>query len=294
MQTLGERISTTELLPIAARTTTVGTYGSAVIDRVEKDSSRVILHSAASSAGTGVSLAVKMQESDAAGAGSFDNRSGTEVAVELRKGSNDNIKLAAKVTQSGARQVKSVFLRLKNVGTIASGKTVTVTLETDSSGDPSGTAIHADATATVLCSSIDSSFDWVEFELTRPVDIADTTVFHIVLSGNYTESSSNYIAWATETVGSGGDFNIFDSAWGGVSSTTAAMGYIEEYNFSDISGAAFTAVDETAGSFQELDVELSERKRYLRALATVTGTSASFQCGAHIILGNAAERHVSG
>lgn len=294
MNTLGESISTTELLPVAARVTTVGTYGSAVIDKVGFESSRFLLHSAKSSAGTGTSLAVKVQESDAVVTGSLNNKSGTEAAVELRKGANDNIKLAAKVTQSGAAQVKSVFLRLKKVGTITSGKTVTVTLETNNAGDPSGTAVHADATATVETDNISSSWGFIEFTLTRPVHIADTTVFHVVLSGNYTESSSNYVAWATEVVASGGDFNIFDLAWGGVSATVAAMGYDSQYSFSDVSGGAFTAVDETADSFQELDIELKALKPKLRVVATVTGSSASFQSGACVILGNSKEQPVAG
>ena len=78
MQTLGEKTQTSELFDIAARTTTVGTYGSKDIDKRGFDSSLCILNSAASSAGSSVTLDVKMQESDPV-ARSQDNSTGAQV-----------------------------------------------------------------------------------------------------------------------------------------------------------------------------------------------------------------------
>lgn len=295
MDTLGEKTKTSELLDVAARVTTVGTYGSAVVDRLGFDSSLCVQHSAASSAGSSVTLNTKMQESDAVARGSKDDADGAaDNNYQLRDASTSNIKFSAKVTQSGARQIKSVFLKLKKEGTITSGKIVTCRLETDSTGDPSGTLVHADATKDVETDDIAAAYGFIEFELTRPVDIADTTVFHIVLTGDYTESTSNCITLAVSDVASGGDFNFFDAAWDTMSTVLKSVGYIEQYTFSDISGAAFAAVSETAGAFEKLDVELVGKKRYVRALATVAGTSASFQCGASVVLGNAADKPVSG
>lgn len=284
---IGNLIKDSALFPLAARTTVVGTYGSEVVDRVGFESAVHRLSSAASSAGTGVSLAVKLQSSGNVARG-YDNSAGAaDAGVELRKGSNDNYRLSIKFTQSGARQINKVFLKLKNTGTITAGKIVTVTIETDSTGNPSGTAVHADATANVLCNAIGSSYQWVEFAFVRPVDLADATVYHIVLTGDYTAHATNCIVLATSTVASGGNFNIYDSSWGTMSTTDKGVGYVEQYNFSDVTSQAFTAVTEAAGSFQSKKVDLRSSGRYLRHLATVTGTSASFQCSSSISLGGA-------
>lgn len=295
MNTLGESVKTQELFDVAARTQVVGTYGSKVIDAVACDSCVVILNSAKSSAGTGVSMAVKMQESDAVARGSKDDSGATaDNDVKLRSAADTAIKLSAKITQAGARQISKVFLKLKRLGTIAAGKVVTVTLETDSVGNPSGTAIHADATASVLCSAIGTAYEWVEFAFTRPVDIADTTVFHIVLTGDYDVSTSLCIILATDTVTSGGDYNIYTTTWGTLSATTKVVGYVEQYNFSDVSGDTFTAVTETAASHQAKEWELLATKRNLRLLATITGASASFVCGASMVIRGNKEFPVAG
>lgn len=294
MDQLGEQIKVSELLPIATRTQTVGTYGSAVVDRKDFLSAVAVLSSNKSTAGSSVSLACKMQHSIDLARG-YDNSTGAESTdVKLRDGTASNIKLSAKFTQSGARQIAKVFLRLKSLGTITAGKTVTVTIETDSTSDPSGTAVHADATASVLCSTIGTSYEWVEFELTRPVDLADATPYHVVLTGDYDVSSSNCVILATTTVASGGNFNYFDAAYTTMSTTEKVVGYIEEYNFADVSGWAFTAVSELADSFQSDDADLSALNAKIRMLATITGASASFVCGANVILGSAKELPVAG
>lgn len=289
MDLLQNQINVQELFDPAARVTTVGTYGSKVIDRIDYGACVAVLNSAASSAGTSVTLDVVVQEADAAAANSiFDRSDGDEdTDVELRKDSNDNIKLAVQFTTVAACTISSVFLRLKKAGTITSGKIVTCRIETDSSDDPTGTLVHADATKDVETDDIDSAYSWVEFAFDRPVDLAAATAYHIVLTGDYTESDTNCVKMATSTVASGGTFNIFDSAWGGISATDAGVGYIFTYTFADISGAEFTTVDETAASFEEVEIDLRPQKRYIRAKATVAGSSASFICGASVVLGNA-------
>lgn len=296
MQTLGERTKSSELFDIAARVTTVGTYGSAVIDRIGFDSALSILNSAASTAGSSVSLAVKMQDSDVTGRG-FDNSTGAaDVDNDLRDGTASNIELGLQFTQSGARQIKSVWLNLKKKGTITSGKVVTVQVHGDTGGEkPDDTLVHADAAATVETDDIAATYGLVEFALTRPVDLADATAYWIVLEGDYDVSSTNCISLATTTVASGGNFNWHDADWDATMVTTKkGVAYTEEYNFGDITNATFTAVDELATSHQKIDVELPAEKRYIRALATVTGASASFQCGASLVLGRANKMPVSG
>lgn len=294
MNHVGEEIAVKELFHNQARTQAVGAYGSKVVNHRSFASSVFVLQSAKSSAGTGVSLAVKMQESDDAIRGSKDDSAGAvDNDVKLRSAANTAIKLAAKVTQTGARQIKSVSLRLKRLGTIAAGKVATITLETDSTGNPSGTAVHEDAVANVLCTAIGTEYQWVEFAFPRAVDVADTTVFHIVLSGDYTESADNCIVLAVSDVASGGDYNIYDTTWGTLDDTKKVVGFDLEFNFSDMSGAAFSNVDETADSFQTKDLVLSDKKPNVRALATITGASASFVCSACAILGESPDAPVS-
>lgn len=295
MDTLGEKTKTQELLDIAARVTTVGDYGSKVIDRRGFDSSICILNSAKSSAGSSTTLDVKMQDSAPVARGTKDDATGAaDNDYQLRDASTSNIKFSAIITQSGARQIESVSLKLKKEGTITSGKIVTVRLETDSTGDPSGTLVHADATIDVETDDIAAAYAFVKFTFPRAVDIADTTVYHIVLTGDYTESTSNCITLAVSDVASGGDFNFFDAAWDTQSTVLKVVGYVEEYNFSDISGAAFATVDELTAAFEKIDVELVGKNQFVRALATVAVSSASYQCGASIVLGNPSLKPVTG
>lgn len=296
MQTLGERTKTSELLDIATRVTTVGTYGSKVLNRVGFLSSLCILHSAASTAGSSVTLDVKMQDSDVTSKG-YDNTTGAaSVDNDLRDGTASNIELGLQFSQSGARQIKSVWLNLKKKGTITTGKVVTVQIHGDSGGEkPDDTLVHADATATVETDDIAATYGLVEFELTRPVDLADSTEYWIVLEGDYDVSSSNCISLATTTVASGGNFNWHDADWDSTMVTTKkGVAYTEQYNFGDITDGDFDTVSELAASFQKLDVELKTEKTFIRALATVAVSSASFICGVSIVLGEASDMPVSG
>jgi hypothetical protein len=287
MQLIGEETKTQELFDIASRTTVVGTYGSKVIERGTARSCIAILNSAKSAAGSTTSLAIKMQESDAVTRGVDSSSASADNDVKLRSAADTAIKLSKKFTQSGARQISKVFLKLKSLGSITAGKIVTARIETDSTGDPSGTLVHADATASVLCSAIATSYGWVEFAFSRPIDLANATVYHIVLIGDYDVSSSNCIILATDTVASGGDYNIYTTTWGTMSTTQVVNCYAEQYNFSDISSYTFTAVDELAASHQAKEWSLLTQKQYLRAKATVTGTSADFTCGASIVIDGA-------
>jgi len=50
--------------------------------------------------------------------------------------------------------------------------------------------------------------------------------------------------------------------------------------YADITGATFTEVDDTeGGAIEAIYVDLSAAKRYIRAVATIAGTTPSFTCG---------------
>ena len=286
MNTIGEELKVVEMFANKARTTTVGTYFSSVADRAGLESAVLTLQSAKSTAGTGVSLTVTTEESDAVVRGTNNNGTGAESTSNvLRSATDTNIKFAAKVTQSGTRQIDSVSLRIKQLGTITVGKKMTVTLETDSTGDPSGTLVHEDATVDLVVDNVASTFAFVKFTFPRPINIADTTVYHIVLVADYDVSATDNIQWATSTVSSGGDFNIFATSWAGVVATTLAVSFNEEFNFSAVTGGAFTVVDELADSFQNVSLKLEGVKKNVAFKAVVAGASASFICSATTILG---------
>lgn len=222
-------------------------------------------------AGTSPTLAVKLQESDPLAVGQTYTTVGTNDIV-LRNASNDNIKLSAAFTESGAHAIKRVGLMLKKNGTITTGTTLTLTIETNSAGDPSGTILGT--AATVLTDDVATSYAWVVFTFAKPVDVADATLYHLVLAGSYTVSSSNDITWRTATVASAGNANVFDSAYAAVATNSREF-YIHEYAFTDVTGGGYTTLS-TAGNatVQSLLFHIDDLKAIIRAYFTIGGTSS--------------------
>jgi len=218
--------------------------------------------------GSGITLNVKFQASDPAALGSNYNETG-DTDKPLNKVTSGKTKVAVQFTQSGDRSVKRVALKLKKAGTIASDKLLTLTIETDSSGAPSGTAL---GTATILANSVGAAYDWYDFVFTAPVDVANSTVYHLVLTSNYTASDTNYINWHGVTVGSGGNAEDF-TAWADIA-TLSLLYRIFQYNFADIPGAAFTEVG-NAAAFEAIHFPVADAKRIVRAVATVAGGTAT-------------------
>lgn len=223
---------------------------------------------AAEAQGSGVTLNVKFQASDPAALGSNYNETG-DTDKPLNKVTSGKTKVAVQFTQSGARSVKRVALKLKKAGTIASDKLLTLTIETDSSGAPSGTAL---GTATILANSVGAAYDWYDFVFTAPVDVANSTVYHLVLTSNYTASDSNYISWQGLTVASGGNAEDY-TPWADIA-TLNLLYRVFQYNFADVSGAAFTEVG-NAAAFEAIHFPVADAKRIVRAVATVAGGTAT-------------------
>ena len=224
---------------------------------------------AAEAQGSGITLNVKFQASDPAALGGNYNETG-DTDKALNKETSGKTKIAVQFTQSGARSIKRVALRLKKTGTIASDKLLTLTIETDSSGAPSGTAL---GTATILANSVGATYDWYDFVFTAPVDVANSTVYHLVLTSNYTASDTNYISWQGLTVASGGNAEDY-TPWTDI--TTLNLLYrIFQYNFEDIlTGEAFTEVG-NAAAFEAIHFPVADAKRIVRAVATVAGGTAT-------------------
>jgi hypothetical protein len=252
-----------QVLPLAVRG---ATYGGPDFDMFHYlGHAKAIL--AAEAQGSDITLNVKFQASDPAALGSNYNETG-DTDKPLNKDTSGKTKIAVQFTQSGARSVKRVALKLKKAGTIASDKILTLTIETDSSGAPSGTAL---GTATILANSVGAAYDWYDFVFTAPVDVASSTVYHLVLTSDYTASDSNYISWQGLTVTSGGNAEDY-TTWTDI--TTLNLLYrIFQYNFADIPGAAFTEVG-NAAAFEAIHFAVGDAKRIVRAVATVAGGTA--------------------
>ena len=147
-------------------------------------------------------------------AGSLQVRPGGSNATGLRLGAADNILLSASFTPAATEHIKELWLLLKKVGTITSGKVLSVSIQANSAGNPDGTAIGT--SANVETDSVLDSAVWVCFSFTDHVQVVKSTVYHAVLTGDYTVSAANYIAWISDTVASGGNQEIKDASWADV------------------------------------------------------------------------------
>lgn len=226
-------------------------------------------------AGTNPTLAAKLQGSEAAARGYNYQTTGT-TDNKLRSGASTNTKLSLKFTQSGAAQVKRVALRLKNNGTIAAGKILTLAIQSDNAGSPSNTALGTSANVDIN-TSLTASYGWITFTFTNPVDLADATVYHFVLSGDYTADTTNCVTWHSATVASGGtrETSTDGTTWAAASSTESLLAYADQYSFSDITGGGFTSLS-TAGTASVQTVELNGvyLPPYVRVYTTIGGTSS--------------------
>lgn len=293
---LGNEVGTYELFYPLARTQTVGTYGSKVIDCNGFRSGVILWQTAKSSAGSACSAYVVVQESNAASYGGGLNNMAASTADSLglrNTADSTNYKLAFIVTQDSSRTISSVTLKMRKVGSPTTTNGVILSIQTDNSGDPSGTQVHADAIDTVLISSIGATWQWVTFTFDRPVDLTASTVYHYVLSGNYTISTANYISLYLETVGSGGDIEYIGpaDAWTQVA-TSDVVGKVLRYNFSNIAATYMDTATHAISAFDTKDIDLRGKKRYIRAKATIVGTSGSFVSSGAAILGEAHNKPV--
>jgi len=78
---------------------------------------------------------------------------------------------------------------------------------------------------------------------------------------------------------------LISSAGGGATPTLDVKIQDSDDNstFADVSGAAFTQVTDAAASLQELHLNLDSVKRYIRAVATIAGTTPTFDGGVILI-----------
>lgn len=223
---------------------------------------------AKSSAGSSPTLAAKLQKSPHLTAThTVIEETGDTIADQKHRNDTDtNIKIAASfVVATGGATVSKVYIPLKKVG--APTGDLTLAIYADTAGDPSGSALAT--FVVVTAASLTTSYVDTAFTLATPFDLAAGT-YHLVLTSDVSISTSVYVAWESITVASGGNANLFDTAWTATATINLKL-RIHTYVFADVTGGAFASVT-TTGSTQSLDLDYRGLS-VVRAYFTTGGTS---------------------
>lgn len=156
----------------------------------------------------------------------------TGVYTGLRTGATTNVSIAQQITVGGSALVTNrIALYLKRFGTgwdYRNGDTLTVTIETNNAGAPSGTPITNGTSTTRLAYDISPVGQWEYFDLPVNATPSASTVYWVRLSGSYTPSATNYIGWEVNTSGAyaSGDSSIYNGT------TWTASAANTDYSFS--------------------------------------------------------------
>ena len=108
-----------------------------------------------------------------------------------------NDKLAQSFEISTASPVSEVDLYLKKVGSPTGN--LTVEIQTDSAGEPSGTAVTNGTSNTVSASTLTTSFADITFSFASNPSLASGTTYWIVLTTADSQSNTNYVVWGADT-----------------------------------------------------------------------------------------------
>lgn len=151
---------------------------------------------------------------------------GADTVTGLRTGATTNVKIAQQITVGGSNiTVNRAALYLYKNGTLnfPEGKVVSVTLETNNAGAPSGTPVTNGTSNSIEVYNINTQGQWVFFDFSPNVTLNAGTIYWVVLQGDTTASASNYISWAADSTSgayAGGDSSTYD----GTSWTASAAG----------------------------------------------------------------------
>jgi hypothetical protein len=265
----------------AAGTTAIA---SAVIDMADVEGALIVATFGAISSGAVTSI--KAQHSESIAAGYSQVTVGTTYN-ELRVSASSNVKLAATRTTVTASSVKHVFLQLKKQGTLATGKKLTLTIEADNSGAPTGTALGTAGTVDID-TEVSTASDWVQFTFANPVDLAAATKYHFVLAGDYTASGDNNVCWRSATVASDGNSTANDgSSWTATATEDFEL-FTRDYVFADIEDSKQTVADTDDGEVFYIDVT-KPSKPHLRLYVSRATQNAVVASAEAIVYGNGSQ-----
>lgn len=110
---------------------------------------------------------------------------------------NTQLSQGFKANTSGP--VTKVKLWLKSEGTPAGTDTITLEIQSDSSGLPSGAEVtNGIATAVDISDSLTSSYGWITFTFSTNPTLVAGTQYHLVLQGAFTISAVNFVYWGVD------------------------------------------------------------------------------------------------
>jgi len=266
------------IAPIASITATGGGPDVSIANQTYRG---IFDTSILNTAGTNPTLTRKLQHSEALARGAASTTAGTN-DIELREGATTNVALGALFTQSGARQIKSVLLRLRRNASVDTAATLALQIRTSSSSLPTTTVLGTSANVVISALSA-ADYRWVEFTFANPVDLADATVYHFVLTGSYTASADNNVTWRAATVASGGNRTSFDNTNWAATATQSFEFIASEYNFADVTGGGFTQATATSVN-QGLTFWVDNLRPVVRVFDTIGGTNnPAFACATSLV-----------
>jgi hypothetical protein len=118
--------------------------------------------------------------------------------VVLRSTTTTKDKLAQSFKISAPASVSRVRLYLKKTG--APVGALTLRIETDSAGDPSGVLVDSVATTTFSEASLTTSYALIDFNYTR-FDLVSDTTYWMVLSTDRAASPTDTVEWGADSTG---------------------------------------------------------------------------------------------
>jgi len=116
-----------------------------------------------------------------------------EAGLMLLNYNADYQTLAGGFKITNARSVTKVIVSLNKVGSPTG--TMTMTIETDSAGSPSGTPVTNGTANTVAESGLSTSFGEITFTFATPPSLSAATQYHIVITSNRANDTSNHVKW---------------------------------------------------------------------------------------------------
>ena len=105
-------------------------------------------------------------------------------------------KLAQSFQVTGATTVDAVGLWLKKVG--APTGNLTVKIQTDSAGSPSGTTVTNGTSSTVAASTLSTSYGMIAFDFSTNPTLSGSTTYWLVLETADSDSGTNYVVWGAD------------------------------------------------------------------------------------------------
>lgn len=142
-------------------------------------------------------------------AGGLDYATAGNVDNPLLPAGTNSQQLAAAFTSAG-ETITVAKLRLKRLGTIASGKRIWVEIQTDAAGAPSGVPVVGGVSEQVDCLSISTVYGLVTFSFPGAPVLAGGN-YHAVLRGDYAPSDTLNIQWRSHTDAGGGNFEAMNN-----------------------------------------------------------------------------------